>query len=192
MPRSQCYFQSCSEEDLMHALKSSTNVRAFTGLPSCDCVKKCRSSCRFTLHATSYVTVLYSIMRPKPGSSHHTASHHTVFDTEKHDLRRPTLFNGHQVPGSTTVATYLQESLGFLSQQQDGDWLTGGNMPASMRGAGPSLGMAFLSGMCSAEAVGGQVESGEEGMEVDTADDAVREEEREQRQGTALSSELVV
>ncbi|CAM9582386.1 unnamed protein product, partial [Laminaria digitata] len=54
-----------------------------------------------------------------------------------------------EVPGSTSVGTYLQESLGFLSQQQKGEWPTG--IPtaagAGAAGAGSSLGMAFLSGM---------------------------------------------
>ncbi len=44
------------------------------------------------------------------------------------------------------MGTYLQESLGFLSQQQpSGGWPTGA--PAGA-GAGKSLGMAFLSGVC--------------------------------------------
>lgn len=62
-----------------------------------------------------------------------------------------------QVPGSTTVRTYLQESLGFLSEQpKDGDWLAGsssaagGGIGVGLGGKGPSLGMAFLSGMCGA------------------------------------------
>lgn len=62
-----------------------------------------------------------------------------------------------EVPGSTTVRTYLQESLGFLSEQpKDGDWLAGsssaagGGIGVGLGGKGPSLGMAFLSGMCGA------------------------------------------
>ncbi|CAM9551310.1 unnamed protein product [Hapterophycus canaliculatus] len=76
-----------------------------------------------------------------------------------------------KVPGSTSVGTYLQESLGFLSQQQSsGGWPTDG-IPSSTaaagaggprRGAGSALGMAFLSGVC-ADAGGAQdVQAGED------------------------------
>lgn len=53
-----------------------------------------------------------------------------------------------QVPGSTTVETYLRESLGFLSQQpREGEWVAGVRAPG-MNGDGRSIGMAFLSGVC--------------------------------------------
>lgn len=71
------------------------------------------------------------------------------------------------------MGTYLLESLGFLSQQPVGDWATG--MPtaaggAALRGAGQSLGMAFLSGVCSETKVVSGIEGHvEEAMEVDTA-----------------------
>ncbi|CAN0023677.1 unnamed protein product [Ectocarpus fasciculatus] len=75
-----------------------------------------------------------------------------------------------EVPGSTSVGTYLQESLGFLSQKQpNGGWPTG--LPASgagagggaggSRGAGTSLGMAFLSGVCAADTGARDVAAGE-------------------------------
>ncbi|CAM9453761.1 unnamed protein product [Ectocarpus sp. 13 AM-2016] len=75
-----------------------------------------------------------------------------------------------EVPGSTSVGTYLQESLGFLSQKQpNGGWPTG--LPTSgagagagadgSRGAGTSLGMAFLSGVCAADAGARDVAAGE-------------------------------
>lgn len=77
-----------------------------------------------------------------------------------------------QVPGSTSVGTYLQESLGFLSQPQHGDWPSsaeGG--AAAMRSPGPSLGISFLSGVCSTWG-GGVGEVGGVGgtvMDMDTA-----------------------
>lgn len=62
----------------------------------------------------------------------------------------PTPHTEKKVPGSTSVGTYLQESLGFLSQSQpEGGWDTG--VPAEAGGSrrvGSSLGMAFLSGVC--------------------------------------------
>ncbi|CAN0042460.1 unnamed protein product [Ectocarpus sp. 8 AP-2014] len=75
-----------------------------------------------------------------------------------------------EVPGSTSVGTYLQESLGFLSQKQpNGGWPTGlptsgagaGAGAGGSRGAGTSLGMAFLSGVCAADAGARDVAAGE-------------------------------
>lgn len=51
-----------------------------------------------------------------------------------------------KVPGYTTVQTYLQESLGFLSHQpKEGEWL--GSLSGA-RGTGQTLGMTFLSNAC--------------------------------------------
>ncbi|CAN0169118.1 unnamed protein product [Scytosiphon promiscuus] len=76
-----------------------------------------------------------------------------------------------EVPGSTSVGTYLQESLGFLSQQQPrGGWPTDG-MPIDAvaggtggprPGAGSALGMAFLSGVCADVGGARDVEAGED------------------------------
>jgi len=60
------------------------------------------------------------------------------------------------------VGTYLQESLGFLSQQHpSGGWPTGA--PAAA-GAGKSLGMAFLSGVCAPGGCRGRGVKAGEGM----------------------------
>ena len=98
----------------------------------------------------------------------------TVNSTRRRTTHNPPFCKKlRQVPGSTSVGTYLQESLGFLSQQQKGEWPTAipNAAGAAAAGAGPSLGMAFLAGMSAGaeEAIGARACFGQGVMEMDTA-----------------------